>query len=140
MSMLNNADNNIFADIIQEKKLHGRLLENTQVIWSVVKKKRVAQNIFSLSLSFSANFLWYSAGFAHFAVRNNDTWMVFFILYFALLLHVLLLFSLLDLVCLVGQAVLESWCVCVPFPFFRLAFVQAFAFTCSCCWLGVLHC
>ena len=55
--MLNNADNNIFADIIQEKKLHGRLLENTQVIWSVVKKKRVAQNIFSLSLSFSANFL-----------------------------------------------------------------------------------
>ena len=57
MSMLNNADNNIFADIIQEKELHGRLLENTQVIWSVVKKKRVAQNIFSLSLSFSANFL-----------------------------------------------------------------------------------
>ena len=52
MSMLNNADNNIFADIIQEKELHGRLLENTQVIWSVVKKKRVAQNIFSLSLSY----------------------------------------------------------------------------------------
>ena len=58
---------------------------------------------------------------------------------FCLLLQVLPFFSLLGVVCLVGQAVLESWCVCVPFPFFGLAFVQAFAFTCSCCWLSVMQ-
>ena len=54
MSTISNDDNNIFVDIIQEKELHGCLLEKTQVICSVVKKTRAAKNIFSLSLNFSA--------------------------------------------------------------------------------------